>query len=295
MYNGTLYTWGQQLSAWKLPQMRPTVLGMGSFGEGGCMADLNGDGSPEFVGYEGTGLGSLTYRHSPDWEPHTIDTEIEMHDCREALLFGRRGVLMVNRGMQVRFYERPQKPEPHWPYREIYSFYTASYQGDLVLHDVDRDGIPDILCGNYWINSPAAFDLPWRLFAINTYHETPKSALVRFVPLPDGRLWVFQSHLEKAQAILFERPDDPKQIWKEKRYGEQMQLSRVHGAVRVREAVIAGENNGARSRILLFLPGVEPQVLASGIDVVEIFGLGGSEFLLVGPTKLTRWRYRPRK
>ena len=285
----SLYTWGEQLTVWPVPSLQPKVLAAGNFGEGGCLTDLDGDGTPEFAGYEGPALGRLTYRHPPHWRPETIDTEIEMHDCREAVLFGRRGILMVNRGMQVRFYEKP-KPSgamPHWPYREIYSFYTASYQGDLVLHDVDRDGLMDILCGNYWIKSPPSFELPWRLFAINTHHQTQVSAMVRFAPLPDGRLWIFQSHMEDARAMLFERPPDPKQIWKESRYGERLKLARLHGVAHAGNDVFVGEHNGAASRVLRFRPGVEPRVLIMGSDVIQLFVLADSRLLLVGPAQVS--------
>lgn len=291
----SLYTWGEQLTVWSIPDLQPKVLAAGNFGEGGCLTDFDGNGAPEVVVYEGPALGRLTYRRAPDWKPETIDTEIEMHDCREAVLLGRRGVLMVNRGMQVRFYERPAKTMPHWPYREIYSFYTASYQGDLVLHDVDRDGLADILCGNYWIKSPPSFELPWRLFAVNTHHQTPESAMVRFAPLPDGRLWIFQSHAKDARAMLFERPSDPKQIWKESRYGERMKLSRLHGVARNGSDVIVGEHNGAASRILLFQPAAEPRVLISGLEVIQLFPLTGSRLLVVGPKSVTISRYRPRR
>jgi hypothetical protein len=295
MHDSRLYTWGGQLTLWKTPELQHTVLATATFGEGGCLTDLDSDEEPEFVGYEGPGLGRLTYRRAPRWRPETIDTEIEMHDCREATLFGRRGLLMVNRGMQVRFYERPEKPAKRWPYREIYSFYTASYQGDLVLHDVNRDGFSDILCGNYWIKSPAAFHLPWRLFAINTHHQTPEAAMVRFAPSPEGRLWIFQSHMENARAMLFESPPDPKQLWKETTYGGDMQLSRLHGVLSVGAGVIAGEHNGAKSRVLLFRSGVEPRTLLSGVDVLQIFALGDGDLLLIGPRAITRWRYLPRK
>jgi hypothetical protein len=218
-----------------------------------------------------------------------------MHDCREATLFGRRGILMLNRGMQVRFYQRPAQPARHWPYREIYSFYTASYQSDLVLHDVDRDGLRDILCGNYWIRSPASFELPWRLFAINTHHETPDAAMVRFAPLEDRRLWIFQSHAADARAMLFEPPADPKQLWNPSRYGEPLKLSRLHAVARAGADVIAAEHNGAGSRVLLFRPGVEPRILLAGYDVIQLFPIGDHRFLLIGPRAIKIWSYRPRR
>jgi hypothetical protein len=292
----SLYTWGERLTRWTLPALHSKVLATGQFGEGGCLADLDRDGAAEFVAFEGSALGRLTWRRAPAWQAETIDTEIEMHDCREATLFGRRGILMVNRGMQVRFYERPEKAAQHWPYREIYSFYTASYQGDLVLHDIDRDGFRDILCGNYWVKSPPAFALPWRLFAINTHHETPVAAMVRFVPLADGRLWIFQSHAEDARAMLHERPRDPTQIWKESRYGEDMKLSRLHGVAPMGRDTIVGEHNGSASRVLLFRPGALPRVLLTGYDSIQLFPLSATRLLIVGPKSIAIMPvYLPRK
>jgi hypothetical protein len=202
---------------------------------------------------------------------------------------------MVNRGMQVRFYERPAKVAERWPYREVYSFYTASYQADLVLHDVDSDGLEDILCGNYWIKSPTSFELPWRLFAINTHHEKADSAMVRFVPLPGGRLWIFQSHSQQARASLFERPPDPKQLWKESRYGESLKLLRLHAVTRVGEDVLAGEHNGEASRLFLFRPGAEPTILLTGADMLQLFPLGEAQLVLVGPRSVTIRTHLPRK
>ena len=46
-------------------------------------------------------------------------------------------------------------PAPAPPSDRVREFHQLEYE----LTDVDGDGLPDILCGNYWIRSPARFDL----------------------------------------------------------------------------------------------------------------------------------------
>lgn len=145
-----------------------------------------------------------------------IDQGGEMADCLETPLLGEAGILITWRGLQVRHYRRPGAGEARWPYREIYSFYTASYQAGLVLRDVDGDGRPDLFCGNYWIQSPEAYELPWRLFAINTYNEEPQSARMRLAAL-NGGLAVAQGALPAGRITVFTRPADARQLWREQR------------------------------------------------------------------------------
>ena len=143
-----LLVWGPALAERTLPGGAWRVLAKGDFREGGCLTDLDRDGIAGLVAQEGPGLGDLVWRKPPDFALRRIDSQIEMHDCIGATLFGRRGLLMVQRYGQVRFYEPPAKGEAgRWPYREIYSFYTASRQGGLLLADVDGDNLADILSG----------------------------------------------------------------------------------------------------------------------------------------------------
>jgi hypothetical protein len=285
---GQIFTWGDGLRVWSLPDLRPRLLADGAFGEGGCLVDLDGDGEQELVANEGSGLGQLTWRKPPDWKPVIIDDEFETHDCIEAKLFGRKGILVTQRYMQVRFYERAEGKR--WPYREIYSIYTPSKQTGLSMRDVDGDGRADILCGNYWIKSPEAFELPWHIFAINTYSEIPESAMLAHAVVADDLL-VGQGHMHDARVTLFTKPEDPRRLWNTAPI--EGTYHRVHAVTVWNGSFLFGENNGALSRIFA-LKDRKPFKIADGIVSLQI--LPAKEGLVsVGPHGLVLWRYDRRK
>jgi hypothetical protein len=290
--DGRVFTWGDQLQLWTLPGLRSRTLANGIFSEGGCLVDLDGDGTQEFVGQEGSGLGKLTWRKPPDWKPVVIDDEFETHDCMEATLFGRKGILVIQRFMQVRFYERGN--EGHWPYREIYSIYTPSQQTGLSMSDIDGDGRVDILCGNYWIRSPERFELPWHIFAVNTYSETSQSAMLAHA-LIGKELLVAQGHLADSRVTLFAKPEDPRKMWNELRM--EGEFHRVHAVTSRNGAWFFGENNGASSRIFFVSDlsnNPKPVKIADGIANLQI--LSTKEGMIsVGPREIVLWSYDRRK
>ena len=284
--DGRVLTWGDGLYAWTIPDLRRSGIASGAFGEGGCLVDLDGDGAQEFVGKEGgQELGKLTWRKPPFQTPVVIDDEFDTHDCIEATLFGRKGVLVIQRYMQVRFYERADKSP--WPFREIYSIYTPSRQTGLLLRDINRDGRVDIVCGNYWIQSPERFDLAWHIFAINTWFEEPFSATLTHAFLGDD-LFIAQAHMADARAALFRRPADTKLLWTEKRI--DVPLHRAHAVAVVAKTLFLGENNGRASRTFVMSGGIPVKIL-DGVDTLTLIGVEGG-VLSVGPSELVLWRYR---
>lgn len=286
-----LTSWGSALHAWNPATLKPEELAPGPFGEGGCIVDLDRDGAPEIILVQGAGLGRLVRFSHPYRSAETIDTGIEMHDCLEATLFGRRGLLIIQRGMQVRFYQRTRAGA--WTARDIYSIYTPSYQGGLALADIDRDGFPDIFCGNYWIRSPRRFDLPWRLFAINTWFEFPDSATFRLLALDADRLVVAQAHTAPARFALFRRPSDPVQQWPFEPIEASPPLAYVHALALWRGRILAGERNSASSRLLSIDPASrKPELIGRGRPIVAIVPLSAGTFFTAGPSYVARYSSR---
>ena len=102
------------------------------------------------------------------------------------------------------------------------------------------------------------------------------------------RLFVAQTHLEDARVALFERPEDPKKLWKETRVAGS--FHRVHAVAVMDGTLVFGENNGAASR-LFALRGERAEKISEGVSVLNI--IPGSDRLAgVGAREVLLWRYR---
>jgi hypothetical protein len=220
-------------------------------------------------------------------------------------LFGRRGLVLIHRGAQIRFYEIPRNPAQPWPVREIYSFYTPSDQGGLAMADIDGDGLPDLIAGNDWVRSPARFELPWHIFAIELWNEEAKSAMLRQV-WADGKLVAVQRRMTQARFAWFEKPGDPKQLWVEHRIEIEPPLNQPNSlAVGDFDGdgsldLLVAERGGL-GRLLIFRNTggwrFEPHEIARGraIDhalVVDWNGDGRPDIVTLGRDAISWWQNR---
>jgi hypothetical protein len=226
-----LVTWGDRVLTWDLAagRMQPvSYRPRRALGPGGALLDV--DSESGLVINETSGRRALLWINLRTGKMSEIDHGVGANEILPATIHGRRGILLVQRRIQVRFYEVPENPAKPWPSRDIYSFYSASDQGGLLLADVDRDGRTDILSGNYWIQCPEEYELPWRLFAIRTWSEEKLSGMVQMALgdlLGTGipNLIVTQAEMSKARVAWFEKPTDPKQIWTEHRIEGALDLN----------------------------------------------------------------------
>lgn len=308
----TLTAWGDQVVQWEMPSGKMHVRikrSVGGFGEGGCLLDVGGQ--PALALNEGPPDRALVWLDAIRWKRHVIDTGVDAADILPATLYGRRGVLLIHRRAQVRFYEIPADPAQPWLRTEIYSFYTPSEQGGLGMADVDGDGIPDILAGNDWIQAPSSFELPWHLFAIELWNEQQKSALLRekLVDLFGTGAQILvavQRAVPRARLAWFEKPSDPKQLWIEHRLEGSLELNQVNSLQFAdfdgdgRLDLLVGERAGAGRLILFHNAGAgnfEPHVIASGgIDhafVADWNGDGHPDIVTIRKEALSWWELVP--
>ncbi|MBK5293635.1 MAG: hypothetical protein JJE04_18405 [Acidobacteriia bacterium] len=310
-----LYSWGDRVRVHALEKPSTRLLGGESgFGPGGCVVDVNEDGRMDLVLHQRqASLGEMVWLEAPRFQKRVIDTGADFRDCIGVKVLGRRGVLVTHRQMQVRFYEVP-KASGVWPYREIYSIYTASAQGGLRMADVNGDGLPDILSGNYWIQSPAAFELGWRLFAIHNWWDGPRSAMVRLALAAregsDFPVYVAaESEADAARLSWFERPADPKSFWTEHPLTVKPALRRPQALAAVdfdidgSAELVTGEDAGAGSRMLLWervgATYVWRQVGSSSgykaVEAVDVDGDGRMDLVGMGADFIAIWRNQRRR
>jgi len=308
----TLVTWGARLLWRGLPHGDYRVIrGRGrALDEGGCLLDVDGDGRLDIVVNEGPPERDLVWYGAPpghgQWVRHVIDTGVDAPDMLATTLLGHRGVLLIHKGGQVRFYEIPADPTARWPAQDVYSFYSPSKQGGLRMADIDGDGRPDILAGMYWIRSPESFELPWRLFAIVLWNETPESAMLRLDYGPLG-LVAAERAMHPARLARFEKPADPRQLWIEHPITAVPDLSDVN-SLEVADFdgdgepdILLAEKSGAGRLVVLRNAGggqFEPVVIAQGHPIrfaraVDINGDGRMDILTISEDVIEWWENQP--
>ena len=245
------------------------MLAPGPFGEGGCLADLDGDGVQEFVGKEGTGLGKLTWRRPPDWKPVLIDDEFETHDCMEATLFGRKGVLVIQRYMQVRFYERGRRKALALP-RNLFDLHSVSADRPVASRYRWR------WTGRYRMRQlldqePGVVSSFPGIFSRSIRTPNYRNRQCLRMHCRGTGLLVAQGHMPDARVTLFTMPEDPRQLWKETRI--EGKFHRVHALAVWNGLLSSARTTAPLSRFFAVRKTFGQTEIAKGIDSVQIYGI----------------------
>ncbi|MBK9166108.1 MAG: hypothetical protein IPM24_01450 [Bryobacterales bacterium] len=222
--------------------------------------------------------GTLVRYRESGWEREVIATGIATRSLLATTLHGERGVLLVQKGTQLRFFA-----EDGWAGRDLYSFYHPQQDG-LALAEVDEDEHPDLLCGDYWMRNPGSPNQPWHIHAIKIWHDAPLGAVTSFAWWR-GRLAAAQSALEGAIVALYTKPADLTQPWEEQRLTATPGFSRP--ALRATPEALWIAEGGRPGRLFRY-EGGELQLIARTGGIVGCH-LRGDSAIVVERTALTRF------
>jgi hypothetical protein len=308
-----LVTWGSEVSTIRIPAGKAVRISeLGGFGAGGCVVDVNHDAQPDLVLFEKgrpDQPGRMVWLEAPHGSLNVIDADADFSSCLATNMFGKEGVVVIHRHTQVRFYEIPSDPREKWPYRDVYSIYAPSEQDGLMRLDVEGNGRPDLIAGNYWLQVPSTPEKPWHIFAINKWWEGPQSARLRLA-LVNHRdrfpsLLAAESAASPARVALFDRPANPMQLWRESPL-EAIPPIRKPEALAAADLnndmlpdLIIGENAGDDSRLLVYWGISGGKYQGTRIDVTR--GLlavwpydydedGRVDLIGLGPSTVYFWR-----
>ena len=192
----TIVAWGDRILEWTLPgsgeatEVAPTLTGQG-YSNGGCMMDLDGDGTEELILARGKGRWSLDpqllwFRQQPGrrtWMEHSVaqlggpmdDSPHDMLPIFPQSATGKsvRGVVVLISRHHLVWYEIPPDPQQLWKRHEIATFPAGEQHSGLAIGDIAGHGRQDIVCGQFWVECPSdpQHDEPWILHRYGSWND----------------------------------------------------------------------------------------------------------------------------
>ncbi|MEX0680654.1 MAG: VCBS repeat-containing protein [Balneolales bacterium] len=251
-----IVSWGYRILEWPVEsgartnEVVPEVEGLW-YSNGGTVMDVNGNGNEELIvardvvagyareddfEYEGDleHVELLWYESVPGsttWEGHhiAIIEENSPHDIHSFVTQTSdgeaRGVVISTGRQKLIWFEIPDDPASAWKRHDLITLPEYGHSG-LTIGDISGDGLPDILTGMFWIESPSdPINGTWRAHRFGTWdyndYEVNWGGMAKHLLSDfdgDGKkdLIVTEAEIENGRMSFFKQnPDDTYGLWNE--------------------------------------------------------------------------------
>lgn len=242
---GYIASWGDRIVEWEMKpgaEMRevyPKVEGE-LYSNGGTVMDVDGDGADELIVARSLSPDHRQptlhwYDEKPEqqtWIAHKLihidgGSFTDPHDIQPFYFQnadGRKmkGVIFNIARKQLHLLLIPENPEKEWPHVLIGNFDTQVQQSGMQIADMNQDGHPDIVSGQFWIECPQdPRQGRWTFHRFcewkgNGFEGMTKHAVADLNQDGTDEIILTEAEIPDARLAIYQRqPNSPQKLWNE--------------------------------------------------------------------------------